>query len=180
MTFIIGLGNSGKEYERTRHNVGFLVVEAIAKSLGATWQRKADFEAEVAEGQRGTEKVLLAKPTTMMNDSGRAVAKIMRYYRLVPEDVIVAHDDVDLPFGEIRVEAGRGSAGHRGVESVIKALDTQEFLRLRFGVRNELYQPGTKTADDFVLTNFTADEVKQLPELIQKVIAAIEQMLDGG
>lgn len=180
MTLIVGLGNIGREYEHTRHTVGFRVVDALAAAWGLPWRERADCEAAAAEGTRDGEKIILAKPTTMMNDSGRAVTKLARYYRIAPQRIWVVHDDVDLSFGEIRIASNRSSAGHRGVESLIDALDTKKFHRVRIGIQNEQYQPGTKTADEFVLANFTADEREQLPELIQKAIAAIEQVLDGG
>ncbi|MBI3304924.1 aminoacyl-tRNA hydrolase [Candidatus Parcubacteria bacterium] len=180
MKLIVGLGNVGRDYERTRHNIGFRVADALSAAWGLTWRERADCEATVAEGSRDGAKIVLAKPATMMNDSGRAVAKLGHYYRLTPGEILVAHDDVDLSFGEIRIEAGRGSAGHRGVESLIEALGTKEFHRVRIGVRNGQYRPGTKTADEFVLADFTNEEEKQLPAIIQKAIAAIEASFDGG
>ncbi|MBI2624266.1 aminoacyl-tRNA hydrolase [Candidatus Parcubacteria bacterium] len=176
MTILVGLGNIGVEYAHTRHNVGFKVIDALAAARGLVWRNDSAFEASVAEGS----KVMLAKPTTLMNDSGRAVAKLARYYRITPESIWVIHDDVDILFGEIRIESGRGSAGHRGVQSVIDALGTSGFRRVRIGVRNEQYQPGTKTADEFVLADFTNEEEEQLPAIIQKATAAIEANFDGG
>ncbi len=180
MTLVIGLGNIGRKYEYTRHNVGFRIVDALAAAWGLTWRERAQCEAAVAEGTRSGEKTVLAKPATMMNDSGRAVAKLAHYYRIAPERIWVVHDDVDLQFGEVRVESDRGSAGHRGVESVIDALGTNAFNRIRIGVQNEQYRPGTKTADELVLADFTKEEENRLPEVIQKAIAAIESQLDGG
>lgn len=180
MTLIVGLGNIGTAYEHTRHNVGFRVVDALAAGWGSAWRTRTDCEAAVTEGMRSGEKTILAKPATMMNDSGRAVQKLAHYYRLTPERILAIHDDVDLLFGEIRIEDGRGSAGHRGVQSIIDSLATNTFHRVRIGVKNEHYRPGTKSADEFVLADFTEEEEKQLPDIIQKATAAIEFQLDGG
>lgn len=180
MMLIVGLGNLGLAYERTRHNVGFRVVDALATQWQFGWRGRTDCEAAVAEGIRNGTNIILAKPFTMMNDAGRAVAKIAHYYRLAAENVLVVHDDVDLPFGEVRREQGRGSAGHRGVASIIEALGTNAFWRVRIGVRNEYYRPGTKSADEFVLADFTNEEETRLPDIMRKATAAIEDHLDGG
>ncbi|MBI2625466.1 aminoacyl-tRNA hydrolase [Candidatus Parcubacteria bacterium] len=180
MKLIVGLGNIGVEYEHTRHNIGFRAVDAVANGAGLSWTTSSAFEAGIAEGAINSERVILMKPAPMMNDSGRAVAKVVRYYRIPLERIWTVHDDVDLPFGEIRIESDRGSAGHRGVQSVIDALGTREFHRVRIGVRNEQYRPGTKTADEFVLAEFTSEEETRLPAVIEKATAAIEHYPEGG
>jgi len=153
MILIVGLGNPGKKYEKTRHNVGFRVVDALKKSL--------DFARD---------KLILLKPQTFMNQSGKAVKSLMAYYKLPLANLWIIHDDIDLPLGAIRVSQNVGSAGHKGVESIIKALGTKDFLRFRIGIGHEQKED----AENFVLKKFTKKEEKILERVIKEAIEIIK------
>jgi peptidyl-tRNA hydrolase, PTH1 family len=130
---VIGLGNPGSEYERTRHNVGFRVVDKLASKLGWKWTERRN-RAVLASGTIGHEKVVLAKPITFMNLSGQAVGELVRWYKIQPEDVLVVYDDLDLPVGKVRLRSKGSAAGHNGLEDIIHHLHTNAFPRLRVGI----------------------------------------------
>ena len=133
MKLVIGLGNPGSEYERTRHNVGFRVVDKLASKLGWKWTERRN-RAVLASGTIGPEKVVLAKPITFMNLSGQAVGELVRWYKIQPEDVLVVYDDLDLPVGKVRLRSKGSAAGHNGLEDIIHHLHTNAFPRLRVGI----------------------------------------------
>src|SRR5437660_3041179 len=133
MKLVIGLGNPGSEYERTRHNVGFRVVDKLASKLGWKWTERRN-RAVLASGTIGPEKVVLAKPITFMNLSGQAVGELVRWYKIRPEDVLVVYDELDLPVGKVRLRARGSAAGHNGLEDIIHHLHTNNFPRLRVGI----------------------------------------------
>lgn len=164
MKLIIGLGNPGKAYANTRHNAGFMATEALADKLGATFSVNKKFNADLAVAKIGRGKILLLKPLTLMNLSGDAVIAAVKYFKIKKTDVLVIHDDKDIPVGEYRLQTDRGPAGHKGVESIIGRLNTQNFSRLRIGIKPN--RPIKNTAD-FVLQPFTKAEEK----LISKTIA---------
>lgn len=155
MTIIVGLGNPGKKFEKTRHNVGFRVIDELSK------QKMRGF--------------IIAKPQTFMNNSGKAVKALVNFYKTKPEDLWIIHDDLDLPIGKIKVAKGRGSAGHKGVESIIKELKTKDFNRLRIGTCPQTGKP--KHVEEFVLQNFTKQEEKILKEVIKQVITEIDKFV---
>lgn len=132
MKLIIGLGNPGSQYEHTRHNVGFRVVDKLASQQGWSWERRG--RAMLANGSIGPEKVVLIKPITFMNNSGEAVGELMRWYKAQPEDVLVVYDELDLPLGTIRLRSNGSAGGHNGLDSVIRHLHTNQFPRLRVGI----------------------------------------------
>jgi PTH1 family peptidyl-tRNA hydrolase len=132
MKMVVGLGNPGLQYERTRHNVGFHCVDKLASNLHWKWERQN--RAMVASGMIGTEKVILVKPITFMNNSGEAVSDLLRWYKLQPKDLLVVCDDLDLPVGKIRLRASGSAGGHNGVDSIIHHLHTNQFPRLRIGI----------------------------------------------
>ena len=135
MKIIAGLGNPGAEYAKTRHNVGFMFVDALADALGLSasdWKDK--FDAKVADARIGTEKVVLVKPQTYMNESGRAISPLMNWYKLEPEDLIVAHDDMDIPAGTIRIRKKGSAGGHNGIKSVLAHVGDEHFARVRIGI----------------------------------------------
>ncbi len=160
MQLIIGLGNPGKKYEHTRHNVGFRVVEALARELGVQFKHNKKFVAEIAGGQ----DLVTAKPLTFMNDSGRAVAVLRNFYKLDNADLLIVHDEIDLPLGKTRLSRDSGAAGHHGVESVIASIG-QDFARLRVGIDGRESRSHIVT-EDYVLQNFTAEEEKKLQEIV--------------
>jgi peptidyl-tRNA hydrolase len=169
---IVGLGNPGKEYEKTRHNLGFVVVdEMIERYDAAAVNTKLQTKLWTAKVAGAT--VLMAEPQTFMNLSGNAVAPLVRTKKIATDHLVIVHDDLDLEFGKIRVSRGASAGGHNGVQSVIDALGTKEFSRIRIGIgRPTNDQP----IEDYVLTRFSADQKKQLPALIDKTILEIEKL----
>lgn len=161
-TIIVGLGNPGSRYDGTRHNIGFAVVDELARRAGVNWREKPAWNAEIAEYGEG---ILLVKPTTFMNDSGRAVQAIAHYYDITGDQVCTVYDDRDLPFGTLRWTDGlRTGAHHNGLRSIADAYG-RDLLRLRFGVGNDHLRH--KALRDFVLERFTGEEQKDLPNLIE-------------
>lgn len=158
---IVGLGNPGREYATTRHNLGFMVVDEIARRFGAS-ERRSRFRAEIADVFIDGDKTVLAKPQTFMNLSGVAVREAARWYKIEPDDVLVVADDIDLPFGTIRMRAGGGSGGHNGLKSIFAELGTDEVPRERLGIGR-----GQGHATRQVLTRFNEAETKALPALVQ-------------
>lgn len=156
MKLLVGLGNPGDKYKDTRHNVGFILADEIAKDLDAAWSFEKDFNAYVAKSPT----LILVKPQTFMNDSGTSVSKVLAYYKLALDDLIVINDDVDLPFGEVRYKKASGSAGHHGVEDIIEKLGSKEFWRYRVGIG----RPENKDHDiyHFVLGAFSAESLEFL------------------
>ncbi len=163
MFLVIGLGNPEKKYFTTRHNIGFLAVDALAQSLGTSWKKKTDLFAEIAEVQTGETKIILAKPQTYMNESGKAVAALAHRFHIEPHHIIVISDDVALPFGTIRTRTEGSAGGHNGLKSIIAHMGTQQFLRVRVGVDT---QPAHVPLENWVLSTFTPEEQKTLPAVI--------------
>jgi PTH1 family peptidyl-tRNA hydrolase len=177
MKIIVALGNPGKDYENTRHNAGCMAADEIKRRYSFDSFRMEDkFESLVAAGQIGGEKILLVKPQTFMNASGRAVSMILSFYKLHAEDLLVMHDDLDIPIGEMRVSFDSRSAGHRGVQSIIDCLGTQAFKRLRIGIKME---GRVMPTEKFVLAAFTKGETEKLNPVLEKIPTAIEKELMG-
>ncbi len=163
MRIIVGLGNPGTKYKRTRHNVGFIILNELAERLGLNWAEEKKFNAEIARGEYEGEEILLVKPLTYMNLSGECVSLICSYYKEKLENIIVIHDEVDLPFGEIRKQFARGTAGHHGIENIVEKLGTNEFFRIRIGVgrpEDKRYE-----VNDWVLSDFTEEELNELKKI---------------
>jgi PTH1 family peptidyl-tRNA hydrolase len=133
MKLIVGLGNPGQQYEQTRHNVGFRVVDMLAKSLGWNWSEQRS-RAILASGTLGSDKVVLVKPITFMNNSGEAVGTLAHWYKVLPEDVLVVYDELDLPVGRVRLKSNGSAAGHNGMDNIIRHLHTNQIPRLRIGI----------------------------------------------
>jgi len=177
---IVGLGNTGKEYDGTRHNVGFSAVDRYhVENKFPQWQEKTKFKAYISEDFIAGKKVILAKPTTLMNLSGEAVRALKDFYKLQNSDITVIHDELDLPFGTIKEKQGGGSAGNNGLKSLIAHIG-EDFKRIRIGIKNDLIvdstgSRSTKKIDpaDFVLGKFSAQEKKQLDEIIKATIEKI-------
>jgi PTH1 family peptidyl-tRNA hydrolase len=169
MKIIVGLGNPGKDYADTRHNVGFMLIDHLREQLNfPQWHRDSKSQAEISEGQLNQEKVILLKPQTFMNESGQSVGYLFHFYKLAPMDVIVIHDEIDLPFGRYKVQHDVSSAGHNGIKSIIEKMGTQMFHRVRVGIGKEDKDKQGDTAD-FVLGRFSFFEklkLKNLKELI--------------
>ncbi|AEG02186.1 aminoacyl-tRNA hydrolase [Methylomonas methanica] len=131
---IVGLGNPGSQYEKTRHNAGFLFLDHLAVSYGLGWSVSGQFQGEVASLSSGAEKLLLLKPMTFMNKSGLSVGKMLRYHKLKPEELLVVHDELELPEGVVRMKRDGGHAGHNGLRDIIAHIDSRDFFRLRMGI----------------------------------------------
>ncbi len=173
---IVGLGNPGRQYRDTRHNIGFMVVDRLAASLGAAFSR-LQFRALTIDTRYNGRRLILAKPQTYMNESGQAVGSLARFYKIPMENVVVIHDDVDLPFGVLRLRPGGSSAGQKGVESIISRLGTKEFPRLRMGVGRP---PGQKMAAAYVLQEFNREEKTDLPMVLDRAVEALQVFVTQG
>ena len=168
---VVGLGNPGGEYARHRHNVGWMVVEELARRHGASWKGK--FSGQLAEVRIDGHRVALLKPETYMNESGRAVAAAQRFFKLEPDAVLVVHDETDLERGRLQARFGGGLAGHNGLRSIAQHLRTQDFLRLRVGVgRPERGDP--RPLADFVLSDFEAED--DVADLVARAADAVESL----
>jgi PTH1 family peptidyl-tRNA hydrolase len=204
MVLIVGLGNPGKKYQKTRHNIGFRVVDFFFeknrdRSNFSNFKFEKKFPALISEGKFDNEKIILAKPQTFMNESGKAVKSLIKnfsYFKLqinataIIWSLWVVHDDIDIPLGKIKISIGRGSAGHKGVESIIKELGTlkeslqlatgqaKNFVRFRIGIQPESGKP--KNVEKFVLQKFNKEEEKIVKEVIKKTVEAIEFSLKEG
>lgn len=175
MKLIVGLGNPGPSYARNRHNVGFQCVERFIKRHGLVSERTM-FKALVTAGQINSSKVLLARPLTFMNLSGQAVRPLLRWYRVALSDLLVVYDDLDLPLGGIRLRQRGGSGGHKGMRSIIEALGSEEFPRLRIGIG----RPTHGDPQDYVLSDFTLDESIVMEEAYERAVNAIELFITEG
>lgn len=171
MKLIVGLGNPGAEYAKTRHNVGFMVVDA----LGDDWKLEKKLKSEVCEITIADHKALLIKPQSYMNNSGEAVQAIATFYKVDPSEIVVIYDDVDLEFGKLRVRHGGGSGGHNGIKSIIQHTN-DTFIRFRVGIRNETVKNPIPT-DKFVLAQFTTEEQQHMPDIVAKVTSELAQYL---
>ncbi len=171
MKFIIGLGNPGEKYGHTRHNAGFLFLDF----LRAEWNfppfvEEKKFASAVSAGVRGIEKTLLIKPETFMNRSGEAAATTINFYKCPPSDILVVHDDLDIPFGSWKASKGSGPAGHNGVSDIIEKIGTKDFQRIRIGIGRP---PENIPADRFVLESFTEAESTRLPEIFEDIFQSL-------
>src|SRR3989344_681868 len=187
MKLIVGLGNPGDKYEKTRHNLGFLVIDQFLKDSNSVketrWQDESRFKAWVShmdwQPKRGSmEKLILVKPKTYMNNSGMAVGIVASFYKIKPEDIWVIHDELDLPIGAIKIRFGGASAGHKGVTSVMEKLGTDKFWRFRLGIgvnhnHSEIAGQKMHNVDDFVLGTFARGELGKARELIKRAAKAI-------
>jgi PTH1 family peptidyl-tRNA hydrolase len=179
---IIGLGNPGRGYAANRHNIGFLCLNHLAKAQGISFNKKQG-QARTGAGEVAGCPVVLAKPQTYMNLSGQSVSRLAKKLRLDPADIIVIHDDLDLPSGKIRIRRGGGSGGHKGVDSIIAELDSRDFLRLRVGIGRPEVPSGEASEDDiidYVLSGFTPEEKLVMDRVIPQVSAAIVCLLNEG
>ncbi|HBZ82535.1 MULTISPECIES: aminoacyl-tRNA hydrolase [Brevibacillus] len=163
MKVIIGLGNPGKKYEDTRHNAGFMAIDKISDKWGIPVTQNK-FRALVGEGRVEGEKVLLVKPQTYMNLSGESVAEILKFYKLIPDDLVVIFDDLDLPTGQLRLREKGSAGGHNGIKSMIQHLGTQEFKRIKVGISRP--EPG-RSVSDYVLQSFPAAERTLIQEAVE-------------
>jgi peptidyl-tRNA hydrolase, PTH1 family len=174
---VVGLGNPGENYARTRHNLGFRVADLLAARLGAKFKAHKRSGAEVLTGRLAGRSVVLAKPRCYMNESGRQIGPLAKFYSVPPADIIVIHDELDLEFGSIRLKFGGGEGGHNGVRSVASALGTKDFQRVRIGIGRP---PGRKDPAAFVLENFTAAERADVPTICEQAADATQLLIELG
>jgi len=182
MILIVGLGNPGEKYEQTRHNLGFMVVEALARQFSISnfqFPIKKEFNAAVLKLKIAGKEIVLAEPQTMMNASGYAVSSISQYLNIPISNIWVIHDDVDLPLGLIKIRLGGAAAGHHGVESIIQQLGIDQFVRFRLGIGH----PGRgsdKLVEKYVLRRFDINETSEVKQMVKKTVEAIRVALNDG
>lgn len=174
-TLIVGLGNPGRKYARNRHNAGFLTVNRLAERHGLTFTRQQG-KAKIARGVIAGQRAVLAQPQTYMNLSGESVSRLSRFFKISPDRLLVAYDDLDLPLAHLRLRPGGGSGGHKGLKSIIEHLSTQAFPRLRVGIGRPVHGDPM----DFVLQDFTADEWIDMDAALDRAVEAIEHWLAHG
>ncbi|MBU2539640.1 aminoacyl-tRNA hydrolase [Patescibacteria group bacterium] len=176
MIIIAGLGNPGKKYENTRHNIGFKIVDEFKKksNFSESWLSQKKAGALIAYN----DELILAKPQSFMNLSGDVIHNLSNYYKVKTPDIIIIHDDMDLPIGKIKISIGKGSAGHKGVESIIKRLRTADFIRIRIGILPTKGKP--KTPEKFVLQKFSKKEKEILNKAIKNALSAIGLIIKEG
>ena len=178
LRLVVGLGNPGAEYARTRHNAGFLVVEEYAARASVQWNFEKKFNARVAKVERGGLKLLLVEPQTFMNASGEAVEALANFYRIGTPDVLVVVDDADLTFGEIRLRPKGSSGGHHGLESIEKHLGTRDYARLKVGIGRTA--DGQREITNYVLGKFSSAETKLLEKILQRAANQVECWASEG
>lgn len=191
MKLIVGLGNPDSKHEKTRHNLGFMVIDSLFKNHSSpkdSFEEEKKFKSQIAELKWQSkksigERVILAKPLTYMNNSGLAVKSIAAFYKISSEDIWIIHDEVDLPLGAMKIRLGGSSAGHKGVESILENLKTDNFWRFRMGIgvqKEKVHGKRLKPIDDFVLGGFAESERGKAREIIKKGTKAIEDALEEG
>ncbi len=173
---IAGLGNPGREYRENRHNVGFMLVDRLAAHLQTSFGR-VESKALIAKVEHQGSRLILVKPQTFMNLSGTSVGALLRYYKIPVSNLLVAYDDVDLPFGVLRLRPDGGSAGQKGMMSIIERLGTAEFPRLRLGIDRP---PGRMNAADYVLQDFSRQEAAELPQILDRAVDAALTFVASG
>ncbi|HEY6595361.1 MAG TPA: aminoacyl-tRNA hydrolase [Asanoa sp.] len=176
---VVGLGNPGKEYAGNRHNVGYLVADLVAGRIGATFGRHKRAVADVAEGRLGFggPRLILAKPLTYMNLSGGPVTALANFFKVAPDHIVAIHDELDLPYGQIRTKVGGGEGGHNGLRSMSRSLGTKDYARVRFGIGRP---PGRQDPADFVLSDFSSAERKELEFLVDRAGDVTEAVVTKG
>ena len=181
MKIIVGLGNKGKEYDGTRHNAGFMFVDALASVMEKDasenviqYHTEKKFEADVAEAKVDSEKIIFVKPRTYMNASGKAVSSIMQFYKAEPEDLIVVMDDIDLPLGTVRIRNDGSSGGHKGLQNIIDSIKYDTFIRIRIGIDNFEKQETKFETAEYVVDNFSK---REMPILNKTIDSAVDYIL---
>jgi PTH1 family peptidyl-tRNA hydrolase len=176
---VAGLGNPGREYAGNRHNVGFRVADLLASRVGGRFGRAKRASAEVAEGRLGFggPRLILVKPLTFMNLSGAPVASLAQFFKVPVENVVAVHDELDVPYGQVRVKRGGGEGGHNGLRSMSKSLGSKEYARVRFGIGRP---PGRQDPADYVLSDFSGAERKELEFLVDRAADVVEAVVLEG
>lgn len=188
MKLIVGLGNPGPKYQTTRHNIGFLFIDALAEVFGGSRSFKNEFKAETQKLKIGDEPVILCKPQTFMNLSGEAVQPLLKFYNMTLVDLLVVHDEVDQPFGQLKFQVRRGHGGHNGIRNIHQLLGSDDYSRLRLGVGrppvivNDAGEPVGKTIEvaDWVLQSFSKAEQNKIPEFFELAMSGVEVWMKQG
>ena len=176
---VVGLGNIGEEYDGTRHNIGFACADDFVKACDLSgWTNKKDLKCLMADGQLGESRVVVIKPTTLMNLSGEAVQAVANFYKIPTQNIVVVHDELDVEFGQIRSRVGGSSAGHNGIKSVTKLLGDENYGRLRVGIGPK--KPKQMDSADFVLQAFSKTQAKHLSALVKESTAMLTEFVYGG
>ena len=175
MKIIIALGNPGQQYENTRHNAGFIIADELQKSLGfSDFEKNSKFDALVCEKNLGGEKILLAKPQSFMNNSGQVVKKMLDFFKIPKENLMVLHDDLDIELGAFKISTDSSAAGHNGVQSIIDNLGSQQFKRIRLGIEgSEKKKDRIIPGEVFVLQDFSKEELEIIKKLAEKIVGEL-------
>ena len=183
MKLIVGLGNPGREHANNRHNLGFMCLKHFARTQGIRFDKKQGL-ARIGAGKAAGSEVILARPQTYMNSSGQSVSLLVKKFNLALDDLLVIHDDLDLPLGKIRIRHGGSSGGHKGIDSIITSLGSQDFSRIRVGIGRPLIEGTTEISEAdiiaYVLSDFTPDEKQTITQVIPRVSEAILCLLTEG
>ena len=174
MWAIVGLGNYGSKYIKTRHNLGFMALEAIAESFDIALQEKRDYL--IGKGSMAGHDVLLTEPLTFMNNSGLAVRDVLKRFNIPPENLIVIHDDLDMETGKLKIKKNGSSGGHRGIESIIQNIGTKEFIRVKIGIGRDIEM----LPEDYVLKKFRRDELPLIKDAIKRAVDAVATIVSEG
>lgn len=173
---IVGLGNPGAQYEKTRHNAGFLFLDALAQARSCSWSNKAEFQGLMTECALSGQKILMLKPQTYMNRSGQSVGKVARYYKIMPQEILVVHDELDFPAGVIKIKKDGGLAGNNGLKDIAAHLNTRDFYRLRIGIGRPQAEANVS---DYVLSTPSAQDRQLIASAIERGLAEIDPILIG-
>lgn len=176
---IVGLGNIGTEYANTRHNAGFMFVDEITKKYGATLSENKKFHGSLGKTRINAEEVILLKPSTLMNLSGLSVSAVMGYFKIEPKEILVVHDELDLPPGGIKLKKGGGLAGHNGLKSIASQIGTQNFLRLRIGIGHPRLKNLSQVVSDYVLSRPSSEDQELIEKSMGKAIESLPDIVDG-
>lgn len=173
---VVGLGNPGVQYEKTRHNAGFIILDRLVSSLGLRWSANSQFEARAVDFASGFGRVVLLKPMAFMNKSGLPVVKMMRYYKFTPGELLVIHDELDLPEGVVKMKRDGGHAGHNGLRDIIAHIDSRDFYRLRVGIGRP--SAGSNVAD-YVLSNPSKAVLESFDSVADQLLGDLDLILQG-
>ena len=176
---MIGLGNPGSKYELTRHNIGFRIIDSLARDMGIEFNKVKSYYSLISRGMINNYKVMLVKPQTFMNLSGRAVNRVVSYYKIPLQDLLIVYDDLNLELGQVRIRKKGSSGGHKGIESIMQYLNSEDIPRLRIGVGNPSLNYNFDCVS-YVLSNFNNDEEDKIAEVIQLSTEAVKTIIEDG
>ena len=179
MKIVVGLGNPGLKYEFTRHNIGFRIIDSLAQDMGTEFKKVKSYYSLISRGTINNHKVMLVKPQTFMNLSGRAVSKVVSYYQIPHQDLLIVYDDLNLELGQVRIRKKGSAGGHNGIESIMQYLNSEDIPRLRIGIGNPLANFNFDCVS-YVLSSFNDDEKDKIKEVIQLSTEAVKTIIEDG